>query len=268
MAHLGGTSDGHGAGAFEIERLADAEALATEAARRFVAAAQQAVATDGRFTVALAGGSTPVNLYHLLARPPHRDAIDWQHTLVFFGDERCVPEDDRDSNYRTAREALLDQAPVPAANVFPICCPGTPEEAAAVYTQTLAVAFGVPGRCAPPVRPDPAGHGRGRPYRLALSGHAGPGRKARHGSRQRCAALRPPTGAPGDPDPAGAERRATGDFSGQRRCQGQGGRGRLYHPCGGRAPAGAPGAAGHGPAGLAPGRRRGRRATQTAISSS
>jgi len=75
--------------------------------------AGDAIAARGRFRIALAGGSTPRALYpHLVA------GIDWTRTDVFFGDERAVPPDDPQSNYRMARETLLDPAHVPEANVF------------------------------------------------------------------------------------------------------------------------------------------------------
>ena len=61
---------------------------------------------------ALAGGSTPRQLYELLASPAYRDRIDWQRVCIYFGDERCVPPEHTDSNYRMAREALLDHVPV------------------------------------------------------------------------------------------------------------------------------------------------------------
>ena len=94
--------------------VADSSAALVEAAAAHIAAlAARTLAARGRFRVALAGGSTPRALYpHLVA------AIDWTRTDVFFGDERAVPPDDPQSNYRMARETLLDPARVPAANVF------------------------------------------------------------------------------------------------------------------------------------------------------
>jgi 6-phosphogluconolactonase len=88
-------------------------ALVTGAAAHISALAARAIAARGRFRVALAGGSTPRALYPRLV-----DAVDWTRTDVFFGDERAVPPDDPQSNYRMARETLLDPAGVPAANVF------------------------------------------------------------------------------------------------------------------------------------------------------
>jgi 6-phosphogluconolactonase len=93
-----------------VYRFDDLEALARGAAEAVAGAAARAVAEHGRFTIALAGGSTPRRLYALLADPraPFRTRIPWGRVHVFFGDERHVPPNDPDSNYRLAREALLD----------------------------------------------------------------------------------------------------------------------------------------------------------------
>ena len=88
-------------------------ALVETAAGSIRALAADAIAGRGRFRIALAGGSTPRALYpHLVG------GIDWTRTDVFFGDERAVPPDDPQSNYRLARETLLEPARVPEANVF------------------------------------------------------------------------------------------------------------------------------------------------------
>jgi 6-phosphogluconolactonase len=88
-------------------------ALVAGAAAHIAALGARAIAARGRFRVALAGGATPRALYPRLV-----DTVDWTRTHVFFGDERAVPPDDPQSNYRMARETLLDPARVPAANVF------------------------------------------------------------------------------------------------------------------------------------------------------
>ena len=82
-------------------------------AARIRAVAELSLRGAGRFRIALAGGSTPRRLY-----PRLTDAVDWTRTDVFFGDERAVPPDDPQSNYRMARETLLAPARVPPANVF------------------------------------------------------------------------------------------------------------------------------------------------------
>ncbi|MBI5761822.1 MAG: 6-phosphogluconolactonase [Planctomycetales bacterium] len=85
----------------------DAARLSQAAAESFVEIAQAAIAERGRFTVALAGGSTPKRLYELLAEPPYRDRVDWSRVVIFFGDERCVPPDHADSNFRMAKEIMM-----------------------------------------------------------------------------------------------------------------------------------------------------------------
>lgn len=127
----------------EVQVFPDQAALAEEAARRFVTLAQAASAERGRFSVALSGGSTPRGMYERLARPPHRDAIDWERVHVFWGDERYVPPDDAESSFRMAREALLAHAPIPAANIYPApTVGGAPEDAARAYAETIQAFFG------------------------------------------------------------------------------------------------------------------------------
>ena len=102
-------------GAPELVVAADPQALASAAATRVRDAAARALGRRGRFRLALSGGSTPRALYHALAAAP--GSVDWARTDLFFGDERAVPADDAKSNYRMARESLLEPAGVPAANV-------------------------------------------------------------------------------------------------------------------------------------------------------
>jgi 6-phosphogluconolactonase len=100
-----------------------------------------AVAARGRFTLALAGGGTPRPVYELLATPDFAGRMPWRKVHVCFGDERCVPPTDRASNYRMAREALLDHVPVPAANVHRIAGEDDPARAATAYEQELRRVF-------------------------------------------------------------------------------------------------------------------------------
>ena len=95
-------------------------ALAEDAADLFVRIAADAITERGRFMVALAGGATPRGLYARLAAEPFRARMDWHRTWVFFGDERCVPPTDAESNYRMARETLLAHVPVPPGQIFRI----------------------------------------------------------------------------------------------------------------------------------------------------
>jgi 6-phosphogluconolactonase len=127
----------------EVTVCADQSHLAEAAAQAVVETAQAAVVARGRFMLALAGGRTPRETYRRLAESPHREAMPWAHTFVFFGDERGVPADDPDSNYRMAREALLDKVPLPPLQVFPMAGDAEdPDEAATTYARTLAEVFG------------------------------------------------------------------------------------------------------------------------------
>jgi 6-phosphogluconolactonase len=102
----------------EIVVLPDLDQVAQEAARRWVEIAQGAVAERGSFSVALSGGSTPRTLYKLLAGEPWRSQAPWESTYVFWGDERRVPSTDPQSNYRMARETLLDHVPIPDGQIY------------------------------------------------------------------------------------------------------------------------------------------------------
>jgi 6-phosphogluconolactonase len=100
-----------------IQIFPDPQSLAHAAAALFQESAANAIAQRGVFTVALAGGSTPRLTYSLLAAEPYRSQIEWAKIHFFWGDERCVPPDHPDSNYRMAREALLSHVPVASDHV-------------------------------------------------------------------------------------------------------------------------------------------------------
>jgi 6-phosphogluconolactonase len=102
----------------QIVVLPDINQIAQEAARRWIEIAQGAVAERGSFSVALSGGKTPRTLYELLAVEPWRAQAPWGSTHVFWGDERRVPSTDPQSNYRMAREALLEHVPIPGEQVY------------------------------------------------------------------------------------------------------------------------------------------------------
>ncbi|AOB33881.1 hypothetical protein AKI39_20080 [Bordetella sp. H567] len=99
-------------------------------------------ACEGRFALALSGGSTPQPLYALLADPERARRIDWSRVHLFWGDERFVPYDDPRSNYLMARQAMIDHVPIPPANVHPVPTDGTPESAAARYADLLREYYG------------------------------------------------------------------------------------------------------------------------------
>ncbi len=117
---------------------ADVQAMARACADRIEHLARQAQEAGHDFHLALSGGSTPAALYRELAAPERRGHVDWDRVQVFFGDERAVPPDHADSNFRMARETLLDQVPLPAANIHPIQArPDRIEADAAAYEALL-----------------------------------------------------------------------------------------------------------------------------------
>lgn len=125
-----------------LEIFPDARALIHAAADTFVALAADSIAAHGRFSVGLCGGSTPRPLYELLAADPFAPRIDWANVHVFWGDERNVPPDDVASNYRMARETLLERVPLPAGNIRRAQGELPPAQAAAAYEQALRDYFG------------------------------------------------------------------------------------------------------------------------------
>lgn len=126
----------------QIKVLPTPEALAAYAAAQIVEAAQVAVELDGQFSLVLAGGATPKALYQILATDDYRTQIDWTRVHVYFGDERCVPPDHPDSNYRMASESLLSKIPIPGDNIYRIRGEIDPEQAATEYGQLLKERFG------------------------------------------------------------------------------------------------------------------------------
>ena len=124
----------------ELKIFASPELLARAAAEFFVARSKECVDESGMFTVALSGGSTPKRLYQLLAdqNEPFRDRIAWPKIHCFWSDERHVPPDHPDSNYRMTHEALLAHVPVPPSNIHRIPTENpSANEAATAYEQTL-----------------------------------------------------------------------------------------------------------------------------------
>jgi 6-phosphogluconolactonase len=141
----------------EVDVFPDKTALIRAEAERIVALANEAIDQRGRFLLSLSGGSTPRPLYELLASEPYVARIDWSRVHLFWGDERCVPPDHPDSNYRMTREALLDRVQIPTENVHRIHGEAEPHEAAAAYERELRELFG-------------AGDAPGRSFDLALLG--------------------------------------------------------------------------------------------------
>lgn len=131
-----------------VEVLRDPPSLARHVAEWMTAAA---LAASGPFRVSLSGGSTPKTLYALLASDDFRGRFPWKRVSWYWGDERFVPYDHPDSNYRMTREAMLAKVPVPPENIHPVPADGTPDEAALRYERDLQAAYG--GATLDPARP-------------------------------------------------------------------------------------------------------------------
>ena len=132
-----------GGGVKGVEILHDPQDLARRVVERFVRAAIVAGKNRKRFTVALAGGSTPRAAYRMLATHQFASQVNWESVHVWWGDERCVPPDDPQSNYRLAKESLLDKVPVPPNQVHRIRGEDPPVDAAAAYEDSLHASFGL-----------------------------------------------------------------------------------------------------------------------------
>ena len=126
---------------------ADGEALARAMAEQLLAAAQEAVASRGIARIAISGGNTPKRTFEMLADPAATEfgVFPWDKTDLFWVDERCVPPDDKDSNYRMTRLALLEKVPLAADHVFRIEGELDPELAAARYESAIRTRFRLEG---------------------------------------------------------------------------------------------------------------------------
>jgi 6-phosphogluconolactonase len=111
-------------------------AFAADAAALILAEARAAIMQGGLFRLALAGGETPRVVHQELVRTAAD--LPWNRVQITFGDERCVPPDDPDSNYRMAKESLVDRVPLPSGNIFRIRGEIAPEDAAHEYEEMLA----------------------------------------------------------------------------------------------------------------------------------
>jgi 6-phosphogluconolactonase len=116
--------------------------LAAAVADAFIDDARNAIEMRGAFFVSLAGGTTPKQAYRLLAAEPRRNQIDWNHVFVYFGDERCVPPDSDESNYKMATDAFLRDLNVPPDHVHRMRGEADPQQAAREYAELLIQTMG------------------------------------------------------------------------------------------------------------------------------
>ena len=118
------------------------ESLSIAAAHFFTAECDRCIMKNNRFMVALSGGNTPRRLYELLASPSFSKNINWKKVYIFFSDERYVPPDNDESNFKMAVTTLLHHVPVPRKNIFAIPTSSTPAKDAAKYELDLKKIFG------------------------------------------------------------------------------------------------------------------------------
>src|SRR4051812_42147196 len=118
-----------------------ADEVLTALADYFVKIGNESINARGKFTVALSGGSSPKKLYELLASTSYADQLDWEKGYFFFGDERNVPQDHKDSNYLMAKKALFEPLLISPANIFAVDTTFEPAEAAAKYWNLISTFF-------------------------------------------------------------------------------------------------------------------------------
>ncbi|HEY2582181.1 MAG TPA: 6-phosphogluconolactonase [Mucilaginibacter sp.] len=124
----------------ELNIFNTADEVLAALAAHFVKIANQAIAADGRFSVALSGGSSPKKLYELLALS-FKDKVDWGKVYFFFGDERNVPQTHPDSNYLMAKKALFDPLNIKRSHIFPVDTSLDPGDAARKYEEEILEFF-------------------------------------------------------------------------------------------------------------------------------
>jgi 6-phosphogluconolactonase len=130
----------------EIHTYPNLSALSRAAAEYICEIAQGAVKERGIFTLVLSGGTTPRLLYEELTKEPFASRVDWQHTHLFWGDERCVPSDNPDSNFSLAFQTLISRVDVPPANIHRIPASTGPAKAVAKeYEKALREFFQAAG---------------------------------------------------------------------------------------------------------------------------
>ncbi len=130
------------AGTYVLNVQPDSASLLRLAADAVAFFGRKAIERRGRFHLALSGGNTPRALFELLARPPYVERVYWDRVHVWWGDERAVPSDAPESNYRMAEQALLRHVPIPPGQVHRVRTELGAEQAAAHYETEIKFAFG------------------------------------------------------------------------------------------------------------------------------
>ena len=121
----------------EIYLFDDITALARRLAGDFRKALEDKAASGGSLLVALSGGHTPKAFFEVLASPPYGDSLPWDKVVFFWGDERCVPPDNDESNFKMTNLSLLSRIKIPAANIHRVLGENPPEEEAVRYAKEI-----------------------------------------------------------------------------------------------------------------------------------
>jgi 6-phosphogluconolactonase len=124
-----------------IKIFDSSEELSRAAAELFISASNEAIAKTERFLVALSGGSTPKRVFEILSQTSFQERVDWSKVFIFWGDERCVPFEDAESNAGMTYKALLNHVTIPQEQIFRIKGELSPQEAASQYNELLTTFF-------------------------------------------------------------------------------------------------------------------------------
>jgi len=125
----------------QVRVFPDLETLSRNAAAFFCELSREAIASQGRFVVALSGGSTPRCMYKLLGSTTYRRSIEWKRVHMFWVDERCVPGDHLESNFKLVVDTVLSKVDMPGENIHRIKCEDMPDRAALDYEQDIRSFF-------------------------------------------------------------------------------------------------------------------------------
>lgn len=115
----------------------DSVQLASQLAVDFNNAVAEKASSGEMITVALSGGHTPKAFFEILAKPPYKDEIQWQNVVFFWGDERCVPPDNDESNYKMTNLALLSHIDIPTSNIHRVLGEDPPTNEALRYSKVI-----------------------------------------------------------------------------------------------------------------------------------
>ena len=126
-----------------LHRCNSCDDAVSRLAVRLVEIGNRSINEDGCFHLALSGGRTPRALHQLLASDAWRNRMDWSRTKLYFGDERCVPPDHEQSNYRMAYETLIEPLGIAPQQVFRMAGELDPNEAARAYEMLLPIGKGL-----------------------------------------------------------------------------------------------------------------------------